>query len=361
MSPMDREPKSLTQPVRLTETVKKGGCAAKLPAGILRQVLGKLAFKPRPELLVGTENLDDAALWDLGDGRLLVQTLDFFTPIVDDPRDFGAIAAANAISDVYAMGGEPMTALTILAFPTQTLPLELLEPLMEGALEKIHESGACLAGGHTIDDETLKLGFSVTGQVSRAKAWTNSRAQPGDVLILTKGLGTGTITTALKIREAKEEWVSAAIASMKLLNRAPDLLRDVMVSAATDVTGFGLAGHLLQMMKASRTRAEIQLDSLPLIEGARECLLLEMLNRAHKTNEEYVREAVSYEGAEEWQKWLTVDPQTSGGLLLSVPDADAVRAVGLLRERFPLTQIVGRVLGWDSGRASDDSWIRFLG
>ncbi len=353
MSPVDREPT-----IRLTETVKKGGCAAKLPAGQLRQVLGRLALKPRPELIVGTETLDDACLWDLGDGRLLVQTLDFFTPIVDDPRDFGAIAAANAISDVYAMGGEPLTALTILAFPTQVLPIGLLEPLMEGALEKIHEAGACLAGGHTIDDDTLKLGFSVTGQVARAKAWTNAGALPGDVLILTKGLGTGTITTALKIREAKLEWVSAAIASMKQLNRAPELLKEVKVSAATDVTGFGLAGHLLQMMRASGTQAEVRLAELPLIDGARECLQEEMLNRAHKTNEEYVLDSVTHEGAEDWQRWLTFDPQTSGGLLLSVPEWQASQVVSLLSGRFPKTTVVGRVLSREA--ASREPVIRFL-
>src|ERR1700730_2998603 len=140
--------------IRLTETVAKGGCAAKLPAGQLRQFLSALKLPHPPELAVGTETLDDACLWDLGDGRCLVQTLDFFTPIVDDPRDFGAIAAANAISDVYAMGGAPATARTILAFPSSTLPLSLLEPLMRGAVEKIHESGACLVGGHTIDDDT---------------------------------------------------------------------------------------------------------------------------------------------------------------------------------------------------------------
>ncbi|MCC7440698.1 MAG: selenide, water dikinase SelD, partial [Bdellovibrionales bacterium] len=166
--------------IRLTETVVKGGCAAKLPAGELRKFLGALELKHPRELAVGTDTLDDACLWDLGDGRYLVQTLDFFTPIVDDAVEFGAIAAANALSDVYAMGGQPATALTILAFPSSTLPGELIGLLMKGAVDKIHEAGACLAGGHTIDDDTIKLGFSVSGFVAKERAWTNAGARPGD-------------------------------------------------------------------------------------------------------------------------------------------------------------------------------------
>jgi len=328
---------------RLTETVVKGGCAAKLPAGQLRQLLAGLELKRAPELAVGIETLDDACLWDLGNGSYLVQTLDFFTPIVDDAEDFGAIAAANAISDVYAMGGQPRTALTILAFPAQTLPLELLEPLMRGALSKIHEAGACLAGGHTIDDDTLKLGFSVSGFVAKDKAWTNAGARPGDVLILTKGLGTGTITTALKVREAKEAWVKAATESMKTLNRAADLISDFTVHAATDITGFGLAGHSLQMAQASGCAFEISMSALPTIDGAKECLKAEMLNRAHRTNAEYAEGKVVYRDLDEIGRWLTVDPQTSGGLLLSIPASQGSRALARLRERFPSAAIIGKV------------------
>lgn len=331
--------------IRLTETVAKGGCAAKLPAGQLQGLLSRLPSRRPPELLVGAETLDDACLWDLGDGRLLVQTLDFFTPIVDDPRDFGAIAAANAISDIYAMGGQPATALTILAFPTRTLPLELLEPLMDGALEKIAESGACLAGGHSIDDDTLKLGFSVSGFVARDRAWTNAGARPGDSLILTKGLGTGTITTALKAREARDGWVQAAVSSMRTLNRAVDLLQDVPVRAATDITGFGLAGHALQMAQASGAFFEIVCAALPALDGALESLRDGNLNRAHRTNEDYARGKSGYgEKLEPALRWLTLDPQTSGGLLLSVPARDASRALASLRTRFPLATEIGRVL-----------------
>ncbi len=329
--------------IRLTETVVKGGCAAKLPAGQLKQVLQGLVMPKPRELLIGTETMDDACLWDLGDERCLVQTLDFFTPIVDDVRSFGAIAATNAISDVYAMGGEPKIALSILAFPTARLPFEILQPLMEGALEIITAAGACLAGGHTIDDDTLKLGFSVTGFVHKNDAWSNAGARPGDALILTKGLGTGTITSALKSKKAEQRWVDGAIHSMCTLNKTRDLIGSASIHAATDITGFGLAGHALQMCRASRVRANIRLNNLPVLEGAMECLELGVLNKAHHSNASYVAEAVHYEGASTAQRWLTVDPQTSGGLLLAVDAAEADALVQRLRERFPLAARIGTV------------------
>lgn len=329
--------------IRLTETVKKGGCAAKLPAGTLRTFLGGLTMQRPPELSVGTEALDDACLWDLGNGDYLVQTVDFFTPIVNDARDFGAIAAANALSDVYAMGGEPRLALSVLAFPGATLPPELLTPLFEGALEKIHEAGACLAGGHTIDDETLKLGFCVTGFVARAQAWKNSGARPGDALILTKGLGTGTLTSALKSGVLQDSDLAEAIASMSQLNRVRDLLGDLPVHAATDITGFGLAGHALQMAEASGARFQIATDALPTLGRARECLEREILNRAHKTNADYTQTRVAWEHLTPAERWLTLDPQTSGGLLLAVPSAHAETCVERLRSRFAACAIVGRV------------------
>lgn len=331
-------------PIRLTATVKKGGCAAKLPAGQLRAALGALRMPRPPNLFVGTEHLDDACLWDLGDGRYLVQTLDFFTPIVDDPADFGAIAAANAMSDVYAMGGEPKIALTILAFPAATLPMALIQPLMKGALDKITEAGACLAGGHSIDDDTLKFGFSVTGFVACEGAWTNQGARPGDALILTKGLGTGTLTTALKLGELSDELARGAIASMKQLNRVRDLLGGVAVHAATDITGFGLAGHAMQMAQASGCSFEFSVDAIPALPGALALLADGYLNRAHQTNRSYTESSCRYEDIDEARVHLTVDAQTSGGLLLAVPAADADRAVKALRARFPAAAKIGSVV-----------------
>jgi len=331
--------------IKLTQTVNRGGCAAKLPAGELAAFLAKLRPYRPVELEVGSETLDDACLWDTGDGRYLVQTLDFFTPIVDSPRDFGAIAAANAVSDVYAMGGKPSLALTILAFPAQKLPLELVEPLMEGALEVLNSGRIALAGGHSIDDDTLKLGFAVTGFVEKDRAWKNSGARAGDALILTKPLGTGTITSTIKNGESNPQWVEAAIRSMKALNDITGLPLE-SVRAATDVTGFGLAGHAMQMARASAVNFLIDTRALPALPGALECLRQEHLNRAHATNARYVERAVSYSASvasDPALKWLTVDPQTSGGLLLCVPARQAPAALRAIRERFTEAVLIGEV------------------
>jgi selenide, water dikinase len=331
--------------IRLTETVTKGGCAAKLPADDLRAVLGSLKMNSAPDLVVGTSTMDDACVWDLGDGRCMVQTLDFFTPIVDNPYDFGAIAAANAISDVYAMGGSPKTAMTILAFPASTLPLELLKPLMQGALDKIHEAGACLVGGHSIDDDTLKLGFSVTGFVDKKKVWTNAGLKPGDVLILTKPLGTGTITSGLKSKKASAESIEAAIASMMTLNRVPELLGDFQISAGTDITGFGLAGHLVQMARASGVSIEIQTAVIPTLTGALDLLRADVLNRAHRTNLRYVEKEVDFGSVAQEYRWLTLDPQTSGGIVFAVAERDHKQALAAVQAKFPRSAVIGRVTG----------------
>jgi selenide,water dikinase len=346
--------------VRLTQTVKKGGCAAKLPAGELRKALAGFQLKRLPELHVGTETLDDACLWDLGGATYLVQTLDFFTPIVDDAFDFGAIAAANSLSDVYAMGGEPKTALTILAFPSLELPMELLGELMRGAITKIEEAGACLAGGHTIDDDTLKLGFSVSGFVEKSKVWKNSGAKEGDALILTKGLGTGTLTTALKADEAPPTGIREAIESMSQLNRVRDLLGGAEIHAATDITGFGLAGHAFQMAQASGVVFEIACAKLPVLPQALHSIENEYLNRAHHSNATYVKDAVCYaENISSTLRWLTVDPQTSGGLLLSLPKSQAETLVKRLNQRFPRASIIGEVKIKNPPSAST-RWVSFI-
>jgi len=345
---MPKIPESRTsvEKIKLTQTVKKGGCAAKLPAGTLRSVLQNLNLNRSNELLVGTETMDDAAAWRLGDGRLMIQTLDFFTPIVDDAYQFGAIAAANSISDIYAMGATPKTALTILAFPTATLPEEILSELMRGAVDVIHEAGAVLAGGHTIDDDTLKLGFSVTGFVDEKKLWKNDGARAGDVLILTKGLGTGTISTAIKEGACEAAWEHAVIQSMRTLNRVPELVQEFTIHAATDITGFGLAGHALQMARASGVSLEINVCTLPVLQGARECLQNEMTNRAHKTNLDYVKDEVSYgDNVSDIDRLLTVDAQTSGGLLLSVPANSAAGVLANIQRKFPASAFIGRVAG----------------
>ena len=332
-------------PVRLTQTVKKGGCAAKIAAGTLAGLLGALPRQDHPDLLVGTDFLDDAAVWRLSDEQVMVQTLDFFTPILDDPQDFGAVAAANALSDVFAMGAIPTTALTILAYPLDTLPLEVLRDLMAGATSKINEAGARLVGGHSIDDDTLKLGFSVTGLAHPGQLWANRGARVGDVLILTKAVGTGTLTGALKNDELSYEDIGEAVASMKTLNKLelPPALH-ASVHAATDVTGFGVLGHALHLAQGSNKTLEIRAGAVPLLEHASETLSRNILTKAHRSNTTYVEPHTNgREGLHELQWWTLVDPQTSGGLLLSVDEARADETLAFIQARFQKAAAIGFV------------------
>jgi selenide, water dikinase len=343
--------------IRLTQTVKKGGCAAKIAAGTLSDLLKTLPRQTHPNLLVGTDFLDDAAVWQINDSQVAVQTLDFFTPILDDPYDFGAVAAANALSDVFAMGATPATALTILAYPIDTLPLELLQPLMAGATEKINEAGALLVGGHSIDDDTLKLGFSVTGFTHSNNLWVNRHAKVGDKLILTKAVGTGTLTGALKNNEVSYEQIFEAIASMKTLNKLdlPNELHQA-VHAATDVTGFGLLGHALHLAKGSDVSLVIDVNAVPLLEYAAETLEKNILTKAHRSNTTYVQEHVTgREKFSETQWWTLVDPQTSGGLLLSVEASKADEILNFIIERFPRATMIGEV------QEKVEKWLRLEG
>ena len=242
----------MNEKIHLTQTVQKGGCAAKIAASELRKILKQVRFPPsHPELMVDGGLFDDAAIYRVNDDVALVQTLDFFTPILDTPRLFGAVAAANALSDVYAMGGRPKTAMGILAFPLMTMTPEVIVEVMQGASDKIKEASACFVGGHSIDDDTLKFGLSVTGYVHPDQVWSNDRAQAGDHLILTKPLGTGTMTAGLKRRELSEEQIEEAIASMARLNNAIDYLSADLQSAihsATDITSIPTLGHRPQLV-----------------------------------------------------------------------------------------------------------------
>ena len=334
-----------TAKLRLTQTVTKGGCAAKIAAGTLSAFLRDLPPAHHPDLLVGHDRLDDAAVWRVSGDVALIQTLDFFTPVVDDPADFGAIAAANALSDVFAMGGRPITALTILAFPLGTLPDEVLGTMMAAADATIREAGALLVGGHSIEDDTLKLGFSVTGLAHPERVWRNDGARPGDVLVLTKALGTGTLAGARKNDEIDEDAMRPAIASMRQLNRLdlPDALHDA-VSAATDVTGFGLAGHALHVAQGSGVTIMLDTATVPRLPGAAETLGRGIVTKAHGSNTRYVSAHVAGRDAVSEVDWLTlVDPQTSGGLLLAV-DPDRVDAVlAHARTRFTAATIIGAV------------------
>jgi selenide,water dikinase len=338
--------------IRLTQTVQKGGCAAKVAAIELRNILSRVQFPPSPpELMIGAGTFDDAAVYRLppalASNIALVQTLDFFTPIVDSPYLFGRIAAANALSDVYAMGGRPITAMGILAFPITVLDSSIAVEVLQGASDTIKESGASLVGGHTIDDDTLKFGLSVTGLVDPEHVWSNATARAGDVLILTKPLGTGTLTAALKRGEVTESEIGDAVESMCQLNEVASLLSaDVIhgIHAATDITGFGLGGHSLNLARASRVSLEIDCSALPRFERAMELLGKGFTTKAHRTTRDYLKGQMPPPSFDESEIELVFDPQTSGGLLLAVEASIAEKLMQQLSTRFRFTSRIGSVV-----------------
>lgn len=334
--------------VSLTQTVQKGGCAAKVAASELREILNQVKFPAaHPALMVDGGLFDDAAIYKVNDEIALVQTLDFFTPIVDSPKLFGEIAAANALSDVYAMGGKPKTAMGILAFPLATLPKEVIVEVMQGASDKIAEADANFVGGHSIDDDTLKFGLSVTGFVNPQTVWTNAGAKVGDHLILTKPLGTGTLTAGLKRQEVQEADIMEALQSMATVNNAVDYMTPVLkseVHAATDITGFGLSGHGMQLANASQVTLKISFAKVPRFAKALSFLEKGFLTKAHRSNADYTRDAISVQGLEPLQQHLLHDPQTSGGLLLAVSREVSNDMVQALRAKFKSAEIIGEVL-----------------
>jgi selenide,water dikinase len=300
-----------------------------------------------PALLVGSDTLDDAAIYRLTDDLALVQTVDFFTPVVDDPYDFGRIAAANAFSDVYAMGGGPLTAMNIVGFPSGVLPLEYLGRILAGGAESARLAGATIVGGHTIDDPQPKYGLAVTGVIRPGMELTNAAVQPGDSLILTKPLGTGIIATAIKQQEASQVAIAAAIESMSTLNReASEVARARGLRAATDITGFGLLGHLSEMCRASSVSFEVWFDRLPLLPDVVGLIRRGIVPGGTKRNLEYVSPWVSFEpSVEEWQRLIAADAQTSGGLLLAVPAAKVDAVLADLEANHSLAAaVIGRAL-----------------
>jgi selenide, water dikinase len=312
--------------------------------------LGKIIeMLPRvddPALLVGVDTLDDAAVYRLTDDIALVQTVDFFTPVVDDPFDFGRIAAANAFSDIYAMGGRPLTALNIVCFPSGVLPLDYLGRILQGGAETARLAGAIIVGGHTIDDPEPKYGLAVTGVLKPGEELTNAGAAPGDLLVLTKPIGTGIVATAIKRGEASANAISAATASMAALNRdGAEVARDHGVRALTDVTGFGLLGHLSEMCRASGVGADLWFDRLPLLPEAAVLARRGVVPGGTKRNLEYVQPWTIFEETlEPWQWLLAADAQTSGGLILSVSAERASQVVQALTERHtPAGVVIGRI------------------
>ena len=309
-------------------------------------MLGKLARQHDPNVLVGFDHADDAGVYQISPDQALVQTVDFFTPVVDDPYTFGQIAATNALSDIYAMGGRPLTSLALVCFPEKA-DLEILERILAGGLSKMIEAGCTVIGGHSIRDEETKFGYAVTGLVHPKKILANSGAQPGDALILTKALGTGVISTAIKNSKAQKAWIDAAVQSMTTLNKpAAELIgsREYRIHAMTDVTGFGLIGHAREMALASNVGLRLFSKDIPILPGAMECIRAGQIPGGLKANREFAECVVGYEsGVSDELKTLLFDPQTAGGLLLSVAESDSEELVVEMQSAGIPARAIGKI------------------
>lgn len=326
--------------------------------GTLREVLSTITTVEDPHLLVSGSTMDDAAVYQLTDDLALVQTVDFFTPMVDDPYLFGQIAAANALSDVYAMGGKPLTAMNIVAFPVNTMDLGILREILRGGADKVKEAEALLVGGHTVEDEEPKYGLAVTGIVHPREIWTNRGAKPGDCLVLTKPLGTGIISTALKGEMAGKESVDEAVRWMVTLNNvAAEVAREIGVHACTDVTGFGLLGHLYEMMTPD-IGFEVIWPQVPLITGTRDYASWGLVPAGARRNLKYLQDVVEREkGISDIAMDILADPQTSGGLLLAVASEKAQGLVTALQERgVGAAQVIGHVTEEHPGKILVKGW-----
>lgn len=332
--------------VRLTQMVKAAGCAAKIFPGILSEALKDIDWPADDNVLVGFEGRDDAGVYKVNDDLALILTTDFFTPVVDDPFTFGQIAAANALSDVYAMGGTPVTALNIVAFP-QTEDIGILREILKGGASKAGESNTVIIGGHSIDIPSIAYGLAVTGYIHPSKIKGNHNARPGDALVLTKALGTGILNNFVKFSELGKEQLDSLLASMLRLNRnASECMIRSNANACTDVTGFGFAGHAMQMAKASGVKFLVEAGSLPVLDGATEGIAANMLTRGDRSNRDYTKDHVSSKGSVNKDlEHLLYDPQTSGGLLISVPAANAESLLHDLRKNGDeVSAIIGKVM-----------------
>lgn len=329
--------------LRLTSFARCAGCAAKLGHVDLSEALAGLDVRSDPRLLVGRETYDDAGVFQLSDDTALVQTVDFFAPIVDDPYSFGQVAAANALSDVYAMGGEPLTAMNIVGFPSNRLPIEVLTDVLRGGQDKVHEAGAFVVGGHTIIDDELKFGLSVTGRVHPKRILSNANAKVGDRLILTKPLGTAILATAAKRGDLGARETKGLIASMTKLNASASRgALAVGARCATDITGFGLLGHASHIADASNVTVVIESDALPVLPGARDAWEHGVSTGGSERNERYLESRVDWRASSPFLRALAMDPQTSGGLLVAMPAAVVGQYLSLVPEGIEIGAIVER-------------------
>lgn len=314
-----------TGPVALTQYVRKAGCASKIGQADLKRILSQLPPVTDPNVLLGAAAGDDAGIYRVDEGHCLVQTVDVFTPCVDDPYLFGQIAAANSLSDIYAMGGQPLTALSIVGFPIDDLDGAIMEAMLRGGMEKLEEAGCSLIGGHSLQDEEIKCGFAITGLIDPRLTVVRDNARPGDVLVLTKPLGTGMISFAAQLGRLAPGRLEEAGAFMAQLNKdAAALMHRYQAHACTDITGFGLMGHLVEMARNSRVRVTLDMSQLPVLAAAAECLDQEILPGAIERNQEYVLAWTRIaDGNHVRHLPILYDPQTSGGLLISLPEAPA--------------------------------------
>ncbi len=340
-----------TGKVQLTRLVEKAGCASKIDQTFLKQVLKNLPVIDDPRVLVGVPAGDDAGIYDMGNGKALVQTVDVFTPSVDDPYMFGQVAAANSVSDIYAMGGTPLTALSVIGFPVRKIPDNVMFDILCGGIDKMKEAGVAIIGGHSIDDSEIKAGFAVTGIIDKDKVVTNAAAKPGDILILTKPLGTGIIAFASQIGRADAASIEASTYSMTSLNKkASELMVEFGAHACTDITGFGLLGHLAEMASASGVDVELIWDDIPLLPGVLQLAAAGILPGAIERNREScgtrVRPADSLP-----QEMVDIcyDAQTSGGLLVAIAEKSADKFLKALRKEKIFAAIIGNCSGKGSG------------
>lgn len=335
------------QPLRLTSMAHGGGCGCKLAPAVLQDILRKMPVPvPCADLLVGTETSDDAAVYRLNDSQAIVATTDFFTPIVDDPFQFGRIAATNALSDVYAMGGTPLFALALVGMPIGKIPIEMAQDILAGGAETCGRAGIPVVGGHSIDTPEPIYGLVAIGMVHPDRALKNASAKAGDALILTKGLGVGIFSAAMKKGELGPDAYDAMIASTTTLNTVGARLSGIdAVHAMTDVTGFGLLGHLLEMCRGSGLSAELDEAAVPLLTGAAALAEAGYITGASGRNWASYGEAVRWpEARPKWRRELLCDPQTSGGLLVAVAPEEAEAVVALCREAgFAQTAVIGRL------------------
>jgi len=343
---------SPTGPVQLTKLVEKAGCASKIDQAFLKQVLSDLPAVDDPRVLVGMPAGDDAGVYDIGDGKALVQTVDVFTPSVDDPYTFGQVAAANSVSDIYAMGGAPMTAVSVLGFPVRKVPDKAMKDILAGGIDKMNEAGAAIIGGHSINDSEIKAGFAVTGMIDQDKIVTNAGARSGDVLVLTKPLGTGIVAFASQIDRADAESVEASANSMTTLNKTASVLMVKFgAHACTDVTGFSLMGHLAEMALSSGVDVEVIWDDIPLFPGVLDYAAAGILPGAMERNKESCGEHIIAAAALPQEMVdICYDAQTSGGLLIAIKQSDAEDFVKALHNKgVSVAAVIGKISGKGSG------------